>query len=150
SVNGLSATDGLMATAEGRALVSYLVKCALPAGDTLVKGAYSFAGQLGLAPEWKNGACGTSCEESISACVMAHVNTTGNHYPLWLIGPQSSLGWGRNNSTPFIEAAFFGNIFVSPLRAYYCNGPDWERVPVMGRIGAETTDTIFRNPFSGE
>ena len=119
-------------------------------GHTLVKGSYSYQGQLGLAPEWKSGACGTTCQENISACLMAHVNTSGAHYPLWVIGPQASLGWGRSNARPFIEAAFFGNLFSSPPKAYYCNGPDYERVPVKGRIGAETSSTVFRNPYSGD
>ena len=150
SDNGLSSVDGLMTTTAGRQTVSYLVKCALATGTSLVKGSYTFAGQLGLAPEWKTGGCTTSCKETISACLMAHVNTSGNHYPLWLIGPQTALGWGRSNAKPFIESAFFGNLFVSPPKAYYCNGPDYERVPVKGRIGAETSTTIFHNPYSGE
>jgi hypothetical protein len=143
-MNGLMTTDG------GRQTVSYLVKCALAAGDTLVKGSYTYTGQLGLATQWKNGTCDTTCQENLSACLMAHVNTTGNHYPLWVIGPQTSLGWGKSNAKPFIESAFFGNIFVSPPKAYYCNGPDYERVPVKGRIGAEVSTTVFHNPYSGE
>ena len=148
--NGLSSVDGLMTTSAGRMTVSYLVKCALSAGSTLVKGAYTYTGQMGLAPEWKTGSCNTACQENISACMMAHVNTSGAHYPLWVIGPQASLGWGRSNAKPFIESAFFGNIFPSPPKAYYCNGPDYERVPVKGRIGAETSTTVFHNPYSGE
>jgi hypothetical protein len=82
--------------------------------------------------------------------MMAHVNTSGRHIPLWIIGPQPSLGWGKTNSKPMIESAFFGNIFVSPPKAYYCNGPDYDRAPVGGRIGAETSSSVFHNPYSGE
>jgi hypothetical protein len=46
------------------------------------------------------------------------------------------------------EAAFFGNIFVSPPKAYYCNGSDWDRGPVMGRIGS-TSGSPYVNPFGG-
>ena len=145
--NGLQSDNGLMTTTAGRLTVSYLVKCALASGTTLVKGSYTFAGQLGLAPEWKTGSCGTTCRQTISACLMAHVNTSGQHYGLWLIGPQTQLGWGRSNARPFLEAAFFGDLFRSNPTAYYCKGPDWERVPVEGRIGATTSGTPFTNPW---
>src|SRR6266478_1385817 len=36
-INGLATTNGLMTTADGRNTVAYLVRCALPAGTTLVK-----------------------------------------------------------------------------------------------------------------
>jgi hypothetical protein len=38
---------------------------------------YSFAGQIGVAPEWENSACGTACQELVTACMLAHVNATG-------------------------------------------------------------------------
>src|SRR5262245_47177695 len=37
SVNGLSSVNGLMTTTGGRTTVAYVVRCALPAGRTLVK-----------------------------------------------------------------------------------------------------------------
>jgi len=140
----------LITTTSGREIISYLVKCALGSDQTITKGAYSYTGTLGLARQYKDGACDTDCQEIISACMMAHVNTSGAHYPIWIIGPDSE-GWGRTNSKPFIESAFFGNLFSSTgIKAYYCNGSDYERTPVAGRIGAETSTTIFHNPYSGE
>ena len=129
-----------MATAAGRKTVSYIVKCALAAGDTLVKGSYTFAGKLGLAPEWKHGSCGTSCQQIVSACVMAHVNTTGRRIPD--LHPRRRVRWcsawdAETNKYPMQEGAFFGNIFTSPPQAYFCNGYDWDRGPVAGRIGAD-------------
>ncbi len=83
--------NGLMTTSAGRKTVSYLVKCALAANDSLVKADqngnnYTFAGGIGLCPAWKNGGVSTDsqCMEGISACLMAHVNTAGVHVPLWL------------------------------------------------------------------
>ena len=60
--------------------MEYLVRCALPASVTLVKAdqkgvKYSFKGQLGLAPAWQTGACDTNCQEIVSACMIALVNT---------------------------------------------------------------------------
>src|SRR6266478_6215672 len=47
--NGLASFNGLMTTAPGRSTVSYLVKCALPAGHQITKQdqygtSYTFAG----------------------------------------------------------------------------------------------------------
>ena len=84
----------------------------------------------------------------VSACVMAHVNTTGRKIGLYLDSPVV-LGLGRSNAYPMQEGAFFGNIFVSPPQAYYCNGYDWDRGPVSGRIGATQTGSPYKNPFSG-
>src|SRR3954464_6335115 len=60
--NGLSSTVGLMTTDAGRQTVSYLVRCALAAGDYLDKKdptgtTFRFTGALGLAPQYKSGAC---------------------------------------------------------------------------------------------
>jgi len=150
--NGLSMTNGLMTTADGRNTVAYLVRCALAAGDSVVKKDqngvyYTFPGAIGVAPQWKNGACDTNCQENVSACLMAHVNTTGKHVALWLDGTSPAIGWGRNNSYPMQESAFFGNIFTSPPHAYFCNGFDWDRGPAAGRIGANQAGSPYTNPF---
>ena len=80
-----------MTTSGGRKTISYLVKCALSAGDTLVKQDqngtnYTYAGGIGLCPAWKNGGvyANATCMEGLSACMIAHVNTAGIHVPLWL------------------------------------------------------------------
>ena len=80
-----------MTTSMGRKTISYLVRCALAAGDTLVKqdqngNNYTFPGAIGLCPEWKNGDVhgNERCMTGVSACMMAHVNTAGIHVPLWL------------------------------------------------------------------
>ena len=77
-----------MTTSGGRKTISYLVKCALAANDSLVKqdqngNNYTFAGGIGLCPAWKNGGVygNAQCMEGISACMMAHVNTAGVHVP---------------------------------------------------------------------
>src|SRR5687768_5206873 len=55
-LNGV-ATTTMMANADSREVYSYVVGCALPAGQTLTARdsngvAYTFAGALGLAPAW--------------------------------------------------------------------------------------------------
>jgi hypothetical protein len=160
SVNGLSSTSGLMTTAAGRDTVSYIVRCALPAGATLVKKdqdgvSYSFEGALGFAPGWQNGACDTNCQEMVSACLMAHINTAGVHIPLWIVAQSPSVGWALDPSYPNQEGSFFGNIFVpgahgsdpSKVPAYYCNGKAFNVDVVPGRIGANQVGAPYLNPF---
>ena len=122
-----------------------------PPDDSLVKadqnGArYTFPGSLGLAPQWKNGACDTNCQEIISACMMAHVNTTGRHINLYLDSPVA-LGLGRQNAYPMQEGAFFGNIFASARRRPTTATASTSIArPVAGRIGVEPERQPLHQP----
>jgi len=69
---------------------------------------YTFKGGIGLAPQYKTQGCDRDCTEELSACLMAHVNTTGVHIPLWLDSPMSQIGWGQvAPSTRCRRARFF-------------------------------------------
>src|SRR6185312_4630778 len=168
--NGLTSMNGLMTTSAGRKTVSYLVKCALAANDSLVKADqnnvnYTFAGGLGLCPQWKNGGVSTdaTCQELVSACMMAHVNTAGVPVPLWLDAQTPAIGWGIDKvNFPFQEGSFFGNIIATgslsgqghptataPL-AYYCDGAGFaggSAGVVAGRLGASQQSSPYMNPF---
>jgi hypothetical protein len=137
---GLDNGRGLMSTADGRTTVAYLVRCALPAGHAISKidqdgNIHTFEGQIGLAPEWESSACGQGCQRWVSACMLAMVNTTGAHYPLWMVAQSAAIGWGLDPTFPYQEGAFFGNIFASPPSAYFCGGRDFGVRPIPGRIG---------------
>jgi hypothetical protein len=145
TANGLASVAGLMTSDGGRKVVTYLARCALAAGDSLVKtdqnnASYTFAGGIGLAPQWKNGGCNEQCSEMISACMMAHINSSGVHIPLWMDSPMSTIGWGQSPWFPTREGTFFGQIMVTNavnnLDAYYCNGPGSDKNVVPGRLGA--------------
>src|SRR5712671_2384296 len=152
--NGLATANGLMTTTEGRNTVAYLVRCALPAGHSIKKTVdgitYQFNGAVGLAPEWEQGACDRDCQEKVSACMMALVNTSGVHIPLWLTASMPEIGWGQNASYPDLEGAFFGNIFVTDssgrVPAYFCEGSTHLGL-VPGRVGADQTGSPYRNPW---
>jgi len=149
--NGLSSTVGLMTTSAGRDTVKYLVRCALPTGQSLVKKdqngvSYTFPGQIGVAPQWADGECNIDCQESVSACMLAHVNTTGQNIPLWLDGNVPGVGWGQSTGHPYEEGSFFGNIFVDPPQAYYCNGKDFDQGVVPGRLGANQVNAPYKAP----
>ena len=159
-----------MTTSGGRKTISYLVKCALSAGDTLVKQDqngtnYTFAGGIGLCPAWKNGGVygNAQCMEGLSACMIAHVNTSGVHVPLWLDSNDPSIGWGIDRvNYPMQEGTFFGDILdtgaltnlskpgVTAPVAYYCDGagfPGGANGVVAGRIGANQSGAPYVNPY---
>ena len=152
SYNGLADGIGLMSSDPGRSTVSYLVRCALPKGRSITKKdqygrTYTFAGQIGVAPQWEYGACDRDCQEHISACVLAHVNTTGKNIDLWIDGDSPAIGWGRSSNHPYQEGSFFGNIFESPPKAYFCNGKDHNHGVVPGRLGNGKNGAPYQNPF---
>jgi hypothetical protein len=149
-----------MTTAAGRIKVSYLVRCALPATASITKlddygKSYTFPGLLGMAPQWQNGACDQACQENVSACMLAHVNTAGAHIALWLVAENSAVGWGQDPEFPNQEASFFGNIFMqgahgavgSTPPAYYCTGAKYNVNPPQGRIGATQTSPPYVNIY---
>lgn len=122
-----------MSSDEGIATAKYVVRCAIPASDGISVVDYTgslitFYGEIGLAPEWADGQCGTDCQQKVSACLMAFTNGTGEHVDIAMsahmpeIGDDSPRGWDQ-------EAAFFGNIFFGSndpeaSGAYYCWGDE--------------------------
>ena len=164
-INGLTMTNGLagyglvsgsdfLNTDEGRTTIAYMVRCALPVGHVITKQdaagvTYAFPGMIGVAPEWEWGSCSADgCQQQVTACMLAHVNTSGAHIPLWLDGDSSAIGWGLDPAYPYEEGSFFGNIFVSPPVAYYCNGKDFDVGVVPGRLGAGLGDAPYVDPLT--
>jgi hypothetical protein len=124
----LSAATGLLSSDLGLITAKYLVRCALPASESLrvvdyTGGLISLVGESGVAPEWADGQCSTACEEKISSCLMALTNGAGNHVQVELSQNDSAIGGGH--SYPYQEAAFYGNVFSSPPKAFFCVGKDF-------------------------
>src|SRR6185436_7405222 len=148
---GILQSGSIMNTPEGRATMTYIVRCALVTGKTITAKdinnvSYNFTGAIGVAPEWELGTCGTVCQERMSACLLAHVNTSGKHIPIWL-DSESAIGWGQDTSYPYQEGSFFGNVFVNPPKGYYCGGKDFDAGTVPGRIGAGQSYAPYYDPF---
>ena len=162
-----------MTTDGGRQTVKYLVRCALAAGDSLTKQdqygvSYTFPGGMGLCPAWKNGSVhGTSfrtCQNLVSACMMAHVNTAGVHIPIWMVAEAPQIGWGLDLvNYPKQEGTFFGNIIetgdltqmnmagvIGPA-AYFCEGAGFADGTVQGRLGVGQSgaNLPYRNFYGG-
>jgi hypothetical protein len=156
TTNGLFSNAGYMTNEHGRMVVQYLARCALASGDSLVKPDqngtnFTFAGAMGLAPEYKTAGCNKDCAEKVSACMMAHINSSGTHIPLWMTTPDmGTTGWGTSPSFPTREGTFFGQLMVVnqyyAQDAYYCNGPGADQNMVPGRLG-DTTATTYVNAW---
>jgi hypothetical protein len=132
SMNGLS-MNGLSTSAFstwfnkdvalGDLVMQYLVRCAVPAGQSrtftnpTTHVAYTWAGAFGLAPGWAAGAAATTAEQQvITACVASHVNKFGVHISISVQGKGSTnvaIPLESNELTTYSvkEGCFFGNLF---------------------------------------
>ena len=95
--------------------------------------------------------------------MIAHVNTSGVHVPLWLDSNDPSIGWGIDRvNYPMQEGTFFGDVLdtgaltnlskpnVTAPVAYYCDGagfPGGANGVVAGRIGANQAGAPYVNPY---
>jgi hypothetical protein len=115
--------------------VSYLVGCALPPGDSVsyeIAGQkWTFAGEIGVAPEWKTGACGESCQRWISACMLSRLNKKGEHIEVSLRGEHRALKVVRHEERdmPRREATYYGNFFAGPGNINVCLSPGATAIP---------------------
>jgi hypothetical protein len=159
TAGGLSSTSGLMTTPGGREVIRYMVKCAYPEGSSLTKqdnalppNTYTFDGGLGVAPELEYGTCDLACQERISGCMLAHVNNSGLHVGIWLVGPDNGIGWGYSPNYPYKEAAYFGNLFAANnMTGFYCAGKDMASGNAKGRLGSPfANNTNVLKPIYGE
>ena len=77
-------------------VMSYLVRCALPAGSTRTftdsaGTTHTWSGGLGLTPSWAAGSPATAIEQQlITACLAAHVNKYGKHVAFSIMGRGAS------------------------------------------------------------
>jgi hypothetical protein len=124
----LSPVTGLLKDDFGKLTAVYLAKCALAEGDAVKVKDYTgslitLAGALGLAPAWRTEVCDEDCQERISACLMSLTNGQGEHVQIELRSTLPSIGQG--GSYKYQEAAFYGNMFVSPPTTAFCVGKDF-------------------------
>ena len=141
----------LLATDDGRNVLSYIVGCAVPEGTILVgeSGAcsvnadcvgtlstgtcnagactYEFPGQLGLAPEWLGKKLSREGKGWISACIFSRVNAHDTAEEISLHGehPELTVSVGEAMQYTVEEGAFYGNLFTpnnEPIAWYACRG----------------------------
>jgi hypothetical protein len=152
SADGLlsSTAPGLLSSTDGENVVAYMVRCALTPSQSIQLVDYTgnlspvWTGELGLAPAWLDGGSDAATYldadgmEVVSACLMAFTNGRGVHVHIEMngVGKASSLG-GHDTSSgnwfKYQEAAFFGNLFVTPPTSNYCVGKDY--VGILSTLG---------------
>ncbi len=154
TTGGLSSTSGLMTTEGGRQFVNYMVKIAYPQGHSLTKTdqngvSYTFQGSLGVAPEVEFGTCDIDCMEKLSSALLAHVNNSGLHVGIWLVGPDNGIGWGTSPNFPFQEGTYFGNLFAQNIPGNYCTGKNMGAGDAKGRLGSPfgNNSSIMNAPY---
>jgi hypothetical protein len=151
---GLSSTAGLMTTEGGRQFIDYMVKIGYPAGHSLTKkdqygNSYTFQGSLGVAPEIETGTCNMDCQEKLSGALLAHVNNSGLHVGIWLVGPDNGIGWGSSPSFPYQEGTYFGNLFAQNMPGNYCSGKNMAAGDTKGRLGSPfgNNSSVMNAPY---
>ena len=137
TVNGIT-VNGIPANLEEpliREITSYLVSCALPEGDsvTYTAGAqsYTFAGDIGLAPEWKTRACDGECQGWVTACMLSRINHQGQHVEISMRGKNDALKLERHEARDFSvrEATYYGNLFDGSGDVFACYSPGTPSIP---------------------
>ena len=123
----------LLATEDGRELLSLVVSCAVPLGITLVgtvNGAdFDLLGEIGLAPQWLSARLDRVGQHWVSACMFSRVNALEVVIPISMRGPHHELATvpGERDAWTLEEGAFFGNAFTPlnrPLQWFACRGRD--------------------------
>jgi len=112
----------LLADAEGRELLTYIVSCALPEGTTIVAehptthDPLEFFGGLGLAAEWEDQPLDQAGRGWVSACLLARVNANDVTVPISLRGPHAQLDTTAAERADWTleEGAFYGDVFGMP------------------------------------
>lgn len=109
--------SGLINTAAGRELLTYIVSCAYQPQQTVTGTmtispytTFTFQGAVGLSPLWYKGALSASDRRWVSACVMARANYYGTTVSISLQGNHSALAIDFDQDYGIDEGAFFGDI----------------------------------------
>ncbi len=123
---GLSTPAGIDEASVDLDTLAYTVECALEADDsidvTIDDETTTLSGLVGLAPQWRDGACDKSCQEWVSACLLARTNVSEETVDIWVQADHPAIGFGHNPEEPVYEASFYGNLFEDPDAGYYCKG----------------------------
>ena len=127
AANGLAANG--LADPMAQKFMEYVVSCALPTGRsvtfTQAGVSYTFAGWLGVAPEWEGQRCDGSCQRWVSACVLARLNKLGVHRQISIRGANPALAITPHELVdfPVREATYYGNLFQPDQARYACLPP---------------------------
>ena len=154
ALNPNGASD-LLATPDGREVLTYVVSCAIPDGVVLeatVNGTtYTFPGLLGLAPEWLDKPLQHEGQGWVSACLFARVNAHDTAEEISLRGPHPALTVGEDEQALYSieEGAFYGNWFTpgtDPVNWNACRGRDQASGEFGGLVMRDCAEADPNNP----
>ena len=153
--NNALTNNALLSTAltdpNAREVFKYIVSCALPPASQVSFVAdgvsYTYPGELGLAAPWgaPNGTCNTTCQQWVSACVMARVDYLGVKVQISVRGDTPALTATRTEQNTYTvrEGTYFGNIFLTSPQRYACVAPGRTGLPRV--CGPSTAGCVVEN-----
>ncbi len=144
-LNNVGAND-LLATDEGREVLSFIVSCAIKEGNTLVAEhdgvTYEFFGEVGLANKWLDHPIDDAGVGWVSACLFARVNASNVPIPISLRGPNNKLAASPEEKAGWTlqEGAFYGNFFTEEGEDI-----DWNACQGSDQVAGETGGLVERD-----
>lgn len=120
-------TQALVDTADGRDVLTYMLQCALDSKQSLTLTdsshvAWTFAGQIGVAPAWTTRALTVTEQRWVTGCLLARVNYFGVVVNLSLQGDLAALKTtGADKPFTSLDGGFYGNLFdATGPKLYAC------------------------------
>ncbi|MEO8700653.1 MAG: hypothetical protein ABI867_11445 [Kofleriaceae bacterium] len=128
--------QSLMSTDSGRDVMSYIVGCAMPTGQSLTLKdpggvSYTYPGWIGLAPAWATRVPTVSERRWVTACLLARTNVYGIPVSISMRSDTnlilSSAAAERLGYTQ-AEGAFYGDLFAPVPVTYACSNRGWTQI----------------------
>jgi hypothetical protein len=127
--------QGLASTDSGREVLSYIVGCALPTGQSLtinVAGTtYTYPGWIGLAPGWATRVPTVSERRWVTSCLLARTNVNGVPVNISMRSDSNlSLLTSAAERTLYTQAegSFYGDLFAPVPVTYACSNRGWSQL----------------------
>ncbi|WP_437618916.1 hypothetical protein [Sorangium sp. So ce1151] len=123
---GVLVATPLLATAGGKSVLDYTVRCALSSDQVVhAPNGDEYYGEFGFAPEWTGRALNPSEQRWVSACIFQHLNGSGEHVEILLEGKHAALECSPDEEelADFViqDATMYGNAFLpGPIAGYAC------------------------------
>jgi hypothetical protein len=140
AVNGMAEAsadaEALAAEEGGLELLTYMVSCALPEGETLAVAGEELHGWLGVAPNWLDEGLDLSGQRWLTACLLARVNYYGVEVRLSMRGANDALGTTAEERDAYsvYEGAFWGNLFGETADKSSCTSAYKATAPQVGTL----------------
>ncbi|MDI3287799.1 hypothetical protein [Polyangium sp. 15x6] len=136
-----------------------LVGCALPVGDLVedtsddnaVSGYKTYAGYVGIAPDWKTRALNATEKAFITGCMLERINALGMLNPILLQGDHDVLEPDDEllDLYPIVESTAWGNLFDSTVTLNPMRDPEEPTLPAFGAFVCSHLDTCATIPTLG-